>query len=64
MEKCIVELPDKQEIDREMVVVPKMPMRTACEQEECIEEKFSLGLCQKCQNCVKHKKAYMKMTYS
>ena len=25
MEECIVELPDKQEIDREMVVLPKIP---------------------------------------
>ena len=25
MEECIVELPDRQEIDREMVVLPKMP---------------------------------------
>ena len=32
MEECIVELPDKQEIDREMVVLPKMPVRMACEQ--------------------------------
>ena len=40
MDKCIVELPDKQEIDREMVVLPKMPVRTACEQEECIEEEI------------------------
>ena len=40
MDKCIVELPDKQEIDREMVVLPKMPVRIACEQEECIEEEI------------------------
>ena len=40
MDKCIVELPDKQEIDREMVVLPKMPIRTACEQKVCIEEEI------------------------
>ena len=31
MEECIVELPDKQEIDREMVVLPKIPEKTSCE---------------------------------
>ena len=40
MDKCIVQLPDKQEIDREVVVLPKMPVRTACEQEEGIEEEI------------------------
>ena len=40
MDKCIVELPDKQEIDREIVVSPNMPVKTACEQEECIEEEI------------------------
>ena len=40
MEKCIVELLDKQEIDREMAVLPKIPVRTACEQEEFIEEEI------------------------
>ena len=35
----IVELPDKQEIDREMVVWPDMPVETSCEQEECAEMK-------------------------
>ena len=64
MDKCIVELPDKQEIDREMVVLPEMPVRTACKQEECIEEEILLGLCQNCQNCVKCKNAYIKMIYS
>ena len=33
MEECIVELPDRQEIDREMMVLPKMPEKTSCEQE-------------------------------
>ena len=33
-------MPDKQEIDRKMVVLPEMPVRTACEQEECIEEEI------------------------
>ena len=42
IDKCkIVELPDKQEIerciDRETVASPEMPVRIACEQEECIE---------------------------
>ena len=40
MEECIVELPDKQEIDREMVVLAEMPVRMACEQEDCIEEEI------------------------
>ena len=40
MDKNIVELPDKQEIAREMVVLPKMPVRTACQQEEFIEEEI------------------------
>ena len=35
-----LELPDKQEIDKEMVVLPKMPVRMTCEQEECIEEEI------------------------
>ena len=39
MEECIVELPDKQEIDGEMLVLPKMPEKTSCEQEECVEMK-------------------------
>ena len=39
MKECIVELPNKQEIDREMVVLPKMPVKTSCEQEECVEIK-------------------------
>ena len=34
-----VELPDKQEIDREMVVWPDMSVETSCEQEECVEMK-------------------------
>ena len=39
-DKCkIVELPDKQEIDREMTVLSKMPVETSCEQEECAEMK-------------------------
>ena len=43
--KCkIGELPDKQEIerciDRETVGSPEMPVRIACEQEECIEEEI------------------------
>ena len=34
-ENCkIVELPDKQEKDREMVVWPDMSVQTSCEQEE------------------------------
>ena len=32
-----VELPDKQEIDREIVVWPNMPVETSYEQEECVE---------------------------
>ena len=40
MEECIVELLDKQETDREMVVLPKMPVKTSCGQEECIEEEI------------------------
>ena len=39
MEESVVELPDKQEIDREMVVLSKMPENTSCEQEECVEMK-------------------------
>ena len=39
MEECIVELSDKQEIDKEMVVLPNMPEKTSCEQEECVEMK-------------------------
>ena len=34
-----VELPDKQEIDREMVVWTDMPVETSYEQEECVEMK-------------------------
>ena len=64
MDKCIVELPDKQEIDREIVVLPKMPVKTACEQEECVEEEmFDRSLPELPELC-KHKKAYIKMTYS
>ena len=45
IDKCkIVELPDKQEIerctDRETVGLPGMPVRIAYEQEECIEEEI------------------------
>ena len=40
MEEYIVELPDKQEIDREMVVLPKIPVRMACEQKEYVEEEI------------------------
>ena len=32
-------MPDKQEIDRKMVVLSKMPVKTSCEQEECAEMK-------------------------
>ena len=32
-------MPDKQEIDKEMVVLPDMPVETSCEQEECVEMK-------------------------
>ena len=40
IDKCkIVELPDKQEIDREMVVLPGMLVKTSCKQEECVEMK-------------------------
>ena len=39
MEECIVELPSKQEIDRKMVVLAKMPVKISCEQEECVEMK-------------------------
>ena len=39
MDKCkMVELPDKQEI--EMCASPEISVRTACEQEECIEEEI------------------------
>ena len=39
IDKCkIVELPDEQEIDREMVKLPDMSVRNAYEQEECIQE--------------------------
>ena len=39
IDKCqTVELPDKQEIER--CVSPEMPVRMACEQEECIEEEI------------------------
>ena len=34
-----VELPDKQEMDRDMVVWPNMSVETSCEQEECVEMK-------------------------
>ena len=34
-----VELPNKQEIDREMIVWPDMSVETSCEQEECVEMK-------------------------
>ena len=37
MEEYFVELSDKQEIDKEMVVLPNMPQKTFCEQEECVE---------------------------
>ena len=37
-DKCkIVELPDKKEVDRDMVVLLDMPVETSCEQEECVE---------------------------
>ena len=39
IDKCIVKLPDKQEIDRKMVVLPEMPVKTSCEKEECVEMK-------------------------
>ena len=39
MEEYFVELSDKQEIDKEMVVLPDMPQKTFCEQEECVEMK-------------------------
>ena len=32
-------MPSKQEVDREMVVLPEMPVKTSCEQEECAEMK-------------------------
>ena len=35
-----VELPDEQEIDRKMVELPEMPVRTVCEQEECVYEEI------------------------
>ena len=34
-----IELPNKQEIDREMVVWPNMSVETSCEQKECVEMK-------------------------
>ena len=39
MEEYFVELSDKQEIDKEMVVFPNMPQKTFFEQEECVEMK-------------------------
>ena len=39
MEEYFVELPDKQEVDKEMVVLPDMPEKTSCEQEESVEMK-------------------------
>ena len=39
MEECFVELSDKQEIDEEIVVLPDMPEKTSCEQEESVEMK-------------------------
>ena len=39
MVECIVELSDKQEIDKEMVVLPDMPEKISCEQEKCVEMK-------------------------
>ena len=39
MEEYFVELSDKQEIDKEMVVLPNMPEKTSCEQEESVEMK-------------------------
>ena len=39
MEEYFVELPNKQEIEKEMVVLPDMPEKTSCEQEECVEMK-------------------------
>ena len=39
VEEYFVELSDKQEIDKEMVVLPDMPQKTFCEQEECVEMK-------------------------
>ena len=39
--KCkIVELPDKQETERETVGLPEMPVKIAYEPEECIEEEI------------------------
>ena len=52
MEECIVELTEKQEIDREMVVLHKIPVKTSCEQEECVEMKLAICLYQ---NCLKQK---------
>ena len=55
MEECIAELPNKQEIDREMIVLPKMPVKTSCEQEECVEMKncdISLPELFKAEECV------------
>ena len=41
LDKCkIVELPDKQEIERETVELPEMPLRIAYEQQECKEEEI------------------------
>ena len=53
-----VELPNKQEIDREMVVWPNMPVETSCEQEECVEMKTcNVSLT----NCLKQRKVYIQM---
>ena len=41
IDKCKrVELPDEQEIDRKMVELTEMPVRIACEQEECVDEEI------------------------
>ena len=41
IDKCkIVELPDQQEIERETLRLPEMPVRIAYEQEKCIEEEI------------------------
>ena len=57
IDKCkIIELLEKQ--DRETVGFPEIPVRIACEQEECIEEEICDRSLLK---CIEQKKVYIKM---
>ena len=53
-----VELPNKQEIDREMVVWPNMSLETSYEQEICVVMK--IVICPY-QNCLRQKKVCIQM---